>query len=251
MLAESSIVERWILLFFFALLPLYWLYSWVPYIKRKRARRRTVAKWAAGRNLKFQPRAYPQMKERYAFLSCLWQGPPRFRFAFNGTRGRIEPKEGRAWGGGTITTFDYFYRNNLWFSIRENEDYTWFSVLVIEADVVFPSMLIRPARSSDNIAGLLNAREIRLESESFNRRFTVRCDNREWAFAFLSPKAMELIEEHSGFTIEIAGNAIALHNGNIFDPKTFDTAISLVLTLLDKMPRDVVETMRFERKPRR
>lgn len=241
--------ERWKYLIVFVLVPLgFYVVGLVLFYRKRKARRAERQRWADGRNLRFTARAYPEMEERYPFLSCLRQGSNRY--AFNIARGSIEQRAGRAWGGGRLIAFDYHYSSIPLLKGQEGRDYFQFSVVVFEADLVLPNMLIRPASSTDRVAALFTSNDLRFESDRFNKNFTIRCENREWAFGFISPKVMEFLEEHPGFTIEIAGHALVLHTGALFNAKTFDDAITLGLGLLDRIPQDLVASIGFERRPR-
>ena len=56
-----------------------------------------------------------------------------------------------------------------------------------------PRILIRPQQAVDGLAGALSGGAIDLDLEAFNRRFTVRADDRRFAVAFCDQRMMRAI----------------------------------------------------------
>ncbi|HMO10778.1 MAG TPA: hypothetical protein PKB06_04595, partial [Actinotalea sp.] len=57
----------------------------------------------------------------------------------------------------------------------------WFTIVAVDADAVFPALEVTPESFFGRMMGRLTG-DIQFESEAFNRAFTVRCPDREFAF---------------------------------------------------------------------
>jgi hypothetical protein len=66
-----------------------------------------------------------------------------------------------------------------------------FSIAAVDAGVVFPNLRVTPEGFFNRLVGRVFNKDIELESEDFNRAFTVTCDDRKFASDVLHPRMME------------------------------------------------------------
>lgn len=68
-----------------------------------------------------------------------------------------------------------------------------FGVVALDVGAWFPELEVSPEGMIGRLIGRLTNRDIELESEDFNRAFTVTCPDRKFASDVLHPRMMELL----------------------------------------------------------
>lgn len=68
-----------------------------------------------------------------------------------------------------------------------------YSVVALDTGVVLPALSVTPEGFLGRMVGRLTNTDIELESEEFNRAFTVRADDRKFATDVLHPRMMEYL----------------------------------------------------------
>jgi hypothetical protein len=68
-----------------------------------------------------------------------------------------------------------------------------FYVVALDMGASFPPLEVSPENFLERFVGRLTDRDIELESEDFNRAFTVTCPDRKFASDVLHPRCMELL----------------------------------------------------------
>lgn len=114
-----------------------------------------------------------------------------------------------------------------------------FSVVAVDAGAVFPDLSVTPEGFFSRIVGRLTNRDIELESEQFNRAFTVTCSDRKFAFDVLHPRMMEFLLGHTDASFRFDRRyVLSVQNGSgsIAD---LDAALALVDAVLDQVPEFV------------
>jgi hypothetical protein len=92
-----------------------------------------------------------------------------------------------------FVAFDY------WYSTREGSGKSRHtvrhvcSIIAISTTAVLPDLAVMPEHLISRFIGRLTNTDIELESEQFNRAFTVTCDDRKFATDVLHPRMMELL----------------------------------------------------------
>jgi hypothetical protein len=71
-----------------------------------------------------------------------------------------------------------------------------FGIVAIDMGAAFPALEVTPEGFIGRFVGRLTDRDIELESEDFNRAFTVTCPDRKFASDVLHPRMMELLLRH-------------------------------------------------------
>lgn len=171
--------------FFLVGLALVGLVGYLGYVAAKK-RRETFAAVAAQRGWTYTARD-DSWAERF-------DGPPfgqgHGRRAGNVLQGTHD--------GRSFVAFDYVYRttetstgaNGQTTSHEESHDY---SIVAVTTQAVLPHLQVTPEGMFGRWVGRLTGSDIELESEQFNRAFTVRCEDRKFATDFLHPRMMEYL----------------------------------------------------------
>jgi hypothetical protein len=90
-----------------------------------------------------------------------------------------------------LTTFDYQYKITT-SNGKSTQTTTYpFRVLIAEVPMQLPPLELEPEHLGHRIAEKFGMREIEFELEEFNRKYFVRCSDREGAFALLDQQMME------------------------------------------------------------
>jgi hypothetical protein len=112
----------------------------------------------------------------------------------------------------------------------------WYSVLALRAVPGLPRLEVSPEGFFGRALGKLTNRDIELESEEFNRAFTVTCPERRFAYDILHPRLMEqlLLTRDVGWKIE-QGWILAVEPGR-HDIAALDRRLAVIDGVLDAVP---------------
>lgn len=80
-----------------------------------------------------------------------------------------------------------------------------YSVVALEVGATFPALAVSPEGMFSRMVGRLTNRDIELESEEFNRAFTVTCPDRKFASDVLHPRMMEFLLAHRDSSFRFEG----------------------------------------------
>jgi hypothetical protein len=100
------------------------------------------------------------------------------------------------WDGREFCSFDYVYKTQTSNGKTTTTVTHPFSVLALSTGVPMPPLSVDPEGFFDTIADAVSGSAIDLESEEFNRAFTVRCPDRKFASDVLNPPMMEFLLQH-------------------------------------------------------
>ena len=153
------------------------------YLAAKKRREAMVA-YAAGRGWRFEAEQ-PLLVDRFT-------GPPFGlgfgRRAYNVLYGSHEGRD--------LVSFDYEYKTQTTNGKQTTTQVHRFSVLGLSMGIHMPPLSVDPENFLDRFVGRLTGNDIDLESEEFNRSFTVSCPDRKFASDVLHPRMMELLLQH-------------------------------------------------------
>jgi hypothetical protein len=149
--------------------------------RRSIERRRTLAAYAVARGWRFA-REQPLLVDRFT-------GPPfglgQSRRAHNAIFGTHDGRD--------LVTFDYEYETRMTGANRSQTEVHRFTVLALRMGVLMPPLTVDPEGLFDRVVGRITGNDIDLESEDFNRAFTVTCPDRRFASDVLHPQMMEYL----------------------------------------------------------
>lgn len=112
----------------------------------------------------------------------------------------------------------------------------WYSVLALRAADGLPRLEVNPEGFFGRALGKLTNRDIELESEEFNRAFTVSSPDRRFASDILHPRLMEqlLLTRDVGWKID-QGWILAIEPGR-HDVDDMDRRLAVIDGVLDAVP---------------
>ena len=196
------------------------------YLAAKKRREAMVA-YAAGRGWRFEAEQ-PLLVDRFT-------GPPFGlgfgRRAYNVLYGSHESRD--------LVSFDYEYKTQTTNGKQTTTQVHRFSVLGLSMGIVMPPLSVDPENFLERFVGRLTGNDIDLESEEFNRAFTVACPDRKFASDVLHPQMMEFLLEHRqvGFRFEQDSMLMIAHGQRT--PAQIDATIQVMDGITDRVPEFV------------
>lgn len=150
----------------------------------------------------FNPNRDEDFAMGWGFLSRLAQG--RDRYAFNILRGKYREQ--------SLFVFDYHYETG---SDKNRTDHN-FTMLMLVVKEVFPKLTIGPEDFGARIATAFGLEsDINFESAEFSRTFSVRSEDKKFAYDICNAQMIEYLLANHDLRIEIQGPVILL----AFDPQ--------------------------------
>lgn len=134
-----------------------------------------------------------------------WLPFPMFGRQPNGTANVVWDRQ----RGPEIRAFDYWYQ--LPAEDRSVTPRRRLTCAVVPLGASAPRLRIAPRDLDDELRSVLGMREVRLELERFNRRFSVEAEDERFAIAFLEQRMMEaLLALPDGVTAEVNEHVVLL-----------------------------------------
>jgi hypothetical protein len=148
--------------------------------------------------------------------------------------------------GRRFVAFDYVYHTTETSTdaqgrTSQREVSHWYSVVGLGVGAAVPALSVAPENFFGRALGKLTNRDIELESEEFNRAFTVRCRDRKFAFDVLHPRVMEyLLTVRDVAWRTTNGWAVVIEKGR-HKPAEVLRAVGVLDRVLDQVPAFVRE----------
>jgi hypothetical protein len=114
-----------------------------------------------------------------------------------------------------------------------------FSVVAVDVGCAFPALEVTPEGFFQRMVGRLVNRDIELESEEFNRAFTVTCPDRKFASDVLHPRMMEYLLQHREAAFRFAGTHLLVVSNGSADIAQIDATLGYVDGIADLVPEFV------------
>lgn len=164
---------------------------------------------------------------RYQFLDQLRQGSNRY--AKNILTGEYR--------GHPMTAFDYHYETHSTDSKgRRQTHHHWFSFFILEQTKGFPELRIYPETWLSKIGQALGYDDIDFESAEFSRAFTVRSDDKKFAYDIVNQRMMEYLLNHRDLTIEIQAQCVSLGFTTRLKPEQIEARMSQLVDIRAMFP---------------
>ncbi|MFY9915266.1 MAG: DUF3137 domain-containing protein [Nocardioidaceae bacterium] len=180
-------------------------------VRAWRARKRVVAYVAS------QGWTY---RDRDRALAKRWTGPP----FDSGSNRRAESVIQGRYDGWSFVAFVHRYDSG-----SGQDETTWRTpVVALLTETSLPDLLVVREGGFGRALGKLRNDDIQLESEEFNRAFTVRCDDRRFASAVLNPRVMEQL-------LAYPRDSWALRNGDLLNLDTWSGEPADITRHLDQL----------------
>jgi hypothetical protein len=201
------------------------------------ARVSALREWADRKSYTFQPENDESIGQRYGELTrlTLFQNCS----ACNVVRGPL--------GRYTFCAFDFTDLDKgrgPAYNRRSPPVGTSFAAVVVETDLALPSLIIERETFSDKVVKAFGGEDVRVESEDFNRRFTVRSPDQDRAKAALVPAVQQLLVETPLFEFSSSLHTLELHGALIlarsrsdqfFTEKDYPEVLELLSDLLNQI----------------
>ncbi|HET8561122.1 MAG TPA: DUF3137 domain-containing protein [Marmoricola sp.] len=114
-----------------------------------------------------------------------------------------------------------------------------FSVIAIETGVGLPRLEVTPEHWLTRMVGRLTNRDIELESEEFNRAFTVTCPDRKFASDVLHPQMMEFLLGQRDLGWRFQDRALLTVREGSHSPAEVEARLATIDEILDRVPEFV------------
>ncbi|MBK9179082.1 MAG: hypothetical protein IPM45_05815 [Acidimicrobiales bacterium] len=169
-------------------------------------------------------------------------------------RGDVRGADNVVWRPGDpggLRVFDYWWadehqdRNG---QIRR--DYRRCTAATVEAGWLWPELTLDPETAITRAANHLGARDIEFESDEFNRMFSVHCDDRRFANAFLDARMIELLLSTRGEChVAVKNRWILVWTDRELPGRLVPGMLGLLDSIRDRVPRLVYEYWPLPVKP--
>src|SRR4051794_30795874 len=160
--------------------------------ERERQRKAALANWASVTGFSYSEGDPWSLDYRYNGVGEIGRGHDRYAFE---TLIRQDPVP--------ATIFQYHYKTWETRTVRDSNGNTrteqyeedhWKRYLVVELGGSFPTFAIRMEGMFDKLAGFVGFDDIDFESEEFSKRFYVKSDDKQFAYALIHPQMMEWLQ---------------------------------------------------------
>jgi hypothetical protein len=111
-----------------------------------------------------------------------------------------------------------------------------YGVVALEVGASFPALQVSPEGMFTRMIGRLTNRDIELESEDFNRAFTVTCPDRKFASDVLHPRMMEFLMAHQDSSFRFDRSWILSVESGRADIEQVEPRLALIDTVADNVP---------------
>jgi len=191
-----------------------------------RRRRSAMAEYAASRGWRYVEEE-PLLVDRFTGSPF---GEGSGRRAFNVVYGSHDGRD--------FVSFDYEYRVR---SGGQNSSTTTYelSVLALSLGALMPDLTVDPEGVLDRFVGRLAGSDIDLESEDFNRAFTVSCPDRKFASDVLHPRMMEFLLQHPQLGWRFQGDAMLTVSDGTRNIEDIDATLAVMDAITDLVPEFV------------
>ena len=151
--------------------------------------------------------------------------------------------------GRPFVSFDYVYyttetSTDSKGNTTTHEEAHNFGISGLDMGAAFPALEVTPEGMLGRFIGRLTNRDIELESEDFNRAFTVHCPDRKFASDVLHPRMMEYLLAHQDQAFRFDGTWILnVDNGNA-KIEEIEPRLALIDGIVDQIPEFVWKEVR-------
>ena len=197
------------------------------FVKKERERREAFAAWAATKGWTYKPGKDRGLAKRFRFLDKLRQGSNRY--AQDILRGE--------WKGRQAQAFTYHYETHTTNSKgHPHTHHHYFGVVLVQIERECPELRIHPENFFSRIGPALGFDDIDFESVEFSRAFTVRSEDKRFAWDFCHTGTMEYLLKHRKTAMELEGSTLAVFDGSRLEPHEVEYYLDHVTRLRDLMP---------------
>ena len=193
--------------------------------KRNRKRRSELEQFAASAGWQYVAR-----DDQLAFQ---WQRPPFNQGydhrAINVVRGAFAKRQ--------LVAFDYSYKEQTSDGNGGSSSTTYhFAVCALELPAALPYLEVGPESVFARLGSVIGVHDIEIESEEFNRKFTVRSDDPKFASDVLSPRLAQTLLSLPPYHWRTDGASLVSWSKGALQPKVFQQWFSTLSGVIDSIP---------------
>lgn len=142
--------------------------------------------------------------------------------------------------------FDYSYETTSTDSKGQtSETKHSFSIVAARVPLTFSPLIIKPENIGTKLAQFVGRPDLRFESDEFNRRFHVDCENQKEAYGLLHPEMIEFFLQTQDHHWQFAGYHILLVQPGVLTDGYCGAAIRDVTEFLERVPTYLREDLGF------
>lgn len=119
-----------------------------------------------------------------------------------------------------------------------------YSVIALELGTAAPDLSVSPEGFFGRLVGRLTNNDIELESEAFNRAFTVHCSDRKFATDVLHPLMMEYLLTLPDLAWSVRNGALVTTSPGQHSLEAVDSTLLAIDGILDRVPDFVWNQLR-------
>jgi len=219
------------LLFMGGLMALVALLVWYS-LQQAKKRREAMARFAASQGWTYR-REDPSLARRF-------RGAP---FGRGHGRRATNVLQGRHQGRATVA-FDYQYKQRSGSGKNRRTSTYHFSVVATHLGVRMPELSVTPENAVGRFFGRIFDSDIQLESEDFNRAFTVKAPDRRFAYDVLHPTMMEMLLRRPDLGWRIEGDSLLMITSGSHTPPLVLDRLAAMDAIADAIPEFVWRQVR-------
>ena len=141
--------------------------------------------------------------------------------------------------GRDFVAFDYEYKTQTGSGKNQTTSTHRFSVLALSTRAVLPPLSVDPENVLERLVGRLTDTDIDLESETFNRTFTVSCPDRKFASDVLHPQMMEYLLEYPRLGWRFERDSLIVVATGQRSLEAIDSTLAFMDGITDRIPEFV------------
>jgi hypothetical protein len=121
-----------------------------------------------------------------------------------------------------------------------------YGIAAVDTGEAMPALDVSPEGMFGRLIGRLTGTDIELESEDFNRMFTVQCPDRKFASDVLHPMMMQFLMQHPGTSFRFDGRyAVSAEEGQVAI-ESIESRLAFLDEVLDRVPEFVWQNLKGE-----
>jgi len=146
--------------------------------------------------------------------------------------------------GRPMIAFDYSYKETSGTGKDRKTSTYHYSVVAVHLGTPMPALSVTPEGMVGRMFGRLTNTDLELESEDFNRAFTVRSPDRKFAFDVLHPQMMETLLQWPERGWRFDGDSMLVVSRGRQQPEEIDAKLVMMDAVVDQVPEFVWRQLR-------
>lgn len=201
-------------------------------MEQARKRRRAFAAYAASRGWTYVAED-PSLVHRF-------EGAPFGRgFGRRATNVLLGQHDGRA-----MVAFDYEYSQRTGSGKNRRTSTYHFSVVATHLGVTVPELSVTPESVVARFFGRVFDSDVQLDSEQFNRAFTIGAEDRKFAYDVLHPQMMEMLLTRPDLAWRTEADSLVMVSSGTHSPALVEDRLAAMDAIADQVPEFVWRQLR-------